>query len=247
MGTSADFGGPKGGAWTAYKSASANYARHGGERQRKRLLSTFAKAVASGGGGGGDDGGGGGGGGGRVGDGSVPHAQLIAAFGATLANEGLDAALTEVGLQHLIGGDRFDVLGELLEELTGDGSTLDDTHAKAALNDAMGEVFPEAAQDYEQLSAVTMDDRALTRYVEKFVASYVFHEMTLVVSRHLLKCSTVAEQQERAYDLRSHITSLVAIETQGQDVKQIDWRGAEGRATLDAVVDNLQSILEAEE
>jgi hypothetical protein len=239
MGTSADFGGPTGGAWTTYKHAAARYARLGGETNRNRLLKSYAKAVASGGGGGG--------GGGRVGGGAVSRAQVIAGFGATLAEDGLDAALAELGLEDLIGGDRFDVLGGLLDELTGDGSTLDDAHAKAALNDAMAEVFPEDAQTYEQLSAVVVDEQKFTRLLGKFVSAYVYHDMKLVLAKHLQKCATVAEQQQRERDLRGYIDSLVAIETQGRDYKRINWNGAEGQAVFDTVVDNLQTILEADE
>jgi hypothetical protein len=246
MGTSADFGGPKGGEWTKYKMASANYVRYGGERQRRRLLNTFAKAVASGGGRGGGAAGGGGRGG-RVGAGAIASGQAIAAFGATLANEGLDAALTEIGLAEFIGRDRFEVLGAILDALTGDGSTLDESHAKAALNEAMAEMFPDDAQDYGDLAAAAFDGDRFRTFVETFIGYYVYNEMALVLAKHLQKCDTVAEQNERSNDLREHISSLVTIETHGRDLLQIDWAAEDGRHVLDAVVDDLQSILEADE
>jgi hypothetical protein len=80
MGTSADFGGPTGGAWTTYKHAAARYARLGGETNRNRLLKSYAKAVASGGGGGGGGGGNSGGGGGFADD---PWASAAPASGGS--------------------------------------------------------------------------------------------------------------------------------------------------------------------
>lgn len=244
MGTSADFSGPTGGAWTTYKMASANFVRYKGEKQRSRVLATFARAVAAGGQG--TAGGSVGSAGGSVAGGAVVAGQSLAGFGADLVNRGLDAALRGVGLDDLIGKERFDVLGGLLDKLIGDGSTIDEVHAKSALNDAIGQLFPEDAQTYDDMADTAFDATGLKILVETFIGEYVFSKMNLILGKHLQKCTTLAEQQQLADDVRSSIDSLITINTRSRDILQIDWRGTEGKGILDAVADDVQRGMEAE-
>ena len=248
MGTSADYGGRTGGAWTPHKRAATDYVRqHGGQDRRRKVLATYARAVASGhavGGGGAGGGGGAAGGGGRVGSGAVAPGQALAAFGASLADSGLGDALQALDLGHLIGGDRYEVLDGLFDALAGDGSTLDEANTQQALVAALTEVFPADAQDYDDLAAVQLDAADVTDVVETFITEYVYSDVSHLLGQRLQECRDAAEQRRLDDDLRDTIRSLVKIEVGDRDRLRVDWRGTEGREILVAVTENLQVVME---
>jgi len=113
MGTSKDYAGGKGGDWTPYRYASTSFVKKGGGERADRLLARYVGAL-----------------GGAIaaaasGTGAVlAPAQGLAGIGVGLAQRGLSPTLEELGLSHLVGADRYEVLDGLLDALAGDGSTL---------------------------------------------------------------------------------------------------------------------------
>ncbi|HMJ35415.1 MAG TPA: hypothetical protein VK501_16015 [Baekduia sp.] len=237
MGTSADFGGQTGGAWKTYKTSAFNYARFGGEKHRKKVIKNYAAAALGGGGGGGGGGATGGGGGGGAGGlgGLVPAAQTIGAFGTRLAEDGLDAALEEVGLGHLVGSDRWDVMDGLMESLIGDGSTLDEAAATSAIVQTLEQIFPDGADTYEELSAATLDAAGVKQLVEKFFGNYIYNHMGHTLGKYLQNCEP-AQAQEREAEMRDTAHSLFSLQLGDRDPLTIDWKGPEGKAEVEAVI-----------
>ena len=255
MGTSTDFGGPRGGDWTAYKRAASNYARFGQEKQRKKLIHAFAHAYSSGrgpgaGAGAGGPGGGGGAAGGtvgpRVGGAIIGSGPRIAAFATDVVRDGLSEALDKLGLRATIGKDRYEVLGGLLDALTGDGATHEDQHAKAALVEAMPILFPDDADDYEALENAPIDEARVTAFLEFWATEVIMSELSLTLDKHLQKCETVAEQTQRESDLRADISSYMKLETGDRASVDIDWRGPEGTQIMGDVRDNVEALMLAE-
>src|SRR6202021_2941514 len=102
MGTSKDYAGGKGGAWTPYRHASTSYVKHGGEPRADRVLARYVAAL-----------------GGAVaaaasGIGAfIGPAQGLADLGVRLSEQGLTPTLEYLGLTDLIGADEYDVFGGL--------------------------------------------------------------------------------------------------------------------------------------
>ncbi len=252
MGTSADYGGRTGGAWSPHKNAATRYAHGTGgpqPRARDKVLATFARAVRSGrggGGGGAGGGGGGGGGGGRrvVGGGAVAPAQALAAFGVDLAENGLEAALRSLDLGYLIGRDRWEVMNGLFETLAGDGSTLDEASVQQALVETLGQLYPEELQTYRDLDGVALDATGVTAFVETFIGEYVYADISHLLGVRLQECSDAASQKRLDDDIRDKVQSLVTIEIGDRDQLRIDWAGTEGQGILEAVTEKLQTVME---
>jgi hypothetical protein len=246
MGTSADFGGPRGGDWTAYKRAASNYARFGEEKQRKKLIHAFARARSGGGGGAGGGGGGGAGGGGGVGAAIVGSGPGIAAFATDVARNGLTDALDKLGLREVIGKDRYEVMGALVDALTGDGATHEDEHARAALVAAMPILFPDDADDFDALDSAPVDEARVTEFLEFWATEVVMSELSLILDKHLQKCETAAEQAQRESDLHADVSSYMKLETGDRESVNIDWRGQEGIDIMANVRDNVEALMLAE-
>src|SRR4051812_27712141 len=99
MGTSSDYTGGAGGKWTPYKHAASNFARFGGTGRAEKVLARYvgalggASAAASSG---------------RAA--GVGAGQALADFGTGVVRDGLTETLQRLGLGHLVGQGRYEVL-----------------------------------------------------------------------------------------------------------------------------------------
>lgn len=235
MGTSTDYTGGKGGAWRPYKVAASNFAKRGGEKRRvEKVLARYVGAI-----GGATSAAGGGGG-----SGGVSSGQGVAAFGAGLATGGLTSALESIGLQHLVGTSRFDVLDGLLAVLGGDGGTLEDQAVNQALCEAFAHLYPDDAETYEELEAVTLDEAGVVDFIENFVGEWAYARMLPTLAEKFTHIEDPAIAQRRDDELRERIQLLVKLEVGDRSPLEIAWRTEEGEQILGNVVAQLYEDME---
>ena len=235
MGTSSDYGGGTGGNWTSYKHAAANFAKRGGGGHRtERVLARYVGAL------GGASAAAGGGGARRA----AAATQGVGGFGAGLATQGLTPTLADLGLGHLIGGDRFEVLDGLLDALGGDGASLEDQAVLAALCDAFENLYPEDAETYEDLESVTLDRDGVVGFIEEFVAAWAYHQMLPTLAEKFTHIEDSAEAARRDSLLRERLGLLVKLELEDRDPLVVDWRGDEGRDIAERVIADLYEHME---
>jgi hypothetical protein len=229
VGTSTDYSGGTGGNWTPYKHAASNFARRGGGSGRaEKLLSRYVAAM-----------GGIGALAGAAARPAVESTQRVADFGAALASEGLTPTLERLGLGHLVGQDRYEVLDGLLESLGGDGATLEERAILAALCEAFEELFPEEAESYEELEAVTLDADGVVELIERFVARWVYDRMLPTLAEKFAHIDDPEVVRERNDELRERIRWLAKLELEDRDVLGINWSGDDGREILDRLVHDI--------
>lgn len=227
MGTSKDYGGGKGGDWTPYKHATSSFARYGGAKRAEKVLSRYvtamggASALSSSAGA-------------RA---AVGRTQGVAGFASGLATDGLTPTLQRLGLGHLVGRDRYEVLDGLLEALGGDGSTLEDRAVLAALCEAFEELFPDDAETYDELEATMLDEEGVATLIERFVARWVYDRMLPTLAVKFADISDPDVVRRRDDELRERISLLAKLELQGRSPLTIDWTGDEGRSILGGLVD----------
>jgi hypothetical protein len=235
MGTSNDYTGGVGGAWTPYKHAASNFTRRGGERRADKVLARYVAAMGGAGGLSSSSGGAGA---------AVGSTQGLAGFASGLASGGLSATLDAFGLGHLVGADRYDVIDGLLEALAGDGSTREDQAILTALCEAFEELYPDDAETYEELEAVTLDADGVVELVEHFVARWVYDRLlpTLAVKfAHIEDPAIVAQRND---ELRERIDLLAKLELEDRNPLTVDWRGSEGQDTLARLVKDMYEDME---
>jgi hypothetical protein len=233
MGTSSDYTGGTGGAWTPYKHASTNFLKRGGEPRADRVLARYVAAL-----------------GGAVaaatsGTGAfVGPAQGLADLGVGLATQGLTPTLEDLGLSHLVGADRYDVLDALLERLAGDGSTLEEQAVLSALCEAFEELFPEDAESYGQLEQLSLDVDGLVALIEGFVVRWVYDRMLPTLGERLAHIEDPEVVRKRDSELRERLGLLVKLQLEDRDPLTVDWSGAEGAEILGKLVVELYEDME---
>jgi hypothetical protein len=241
MGTSTDRSAGTGGAWTGFKRAATDYAKQsatgsGGSRvQARRLLSRYVDVL--------------GGAGGATASAAAGRSTL-ARLGGLLAGigaEGLAPALASVGLDRLVGADRFDVLDELVTLLAGDGSDLDLEAARDAMFDVFDELY-DSADTWEELEAIQVTPDMLVQLLRMFLARYVYNRMPVLAER-LTRLTDPEAAREADAQILNIIESLIILRLP-EEPFAFDWAGPDGRALADQAVADIYealSVLDAED
>jgi hypothetical protein len=231
MGTSNDYGGGKGGAWTPFKLAATNYARHGGEERARRVLARHVAtlggvgaAVTSAGAG-------------------ITAAQRLAGLFSGVGRAGLDATLQTYALGAMVGRDRFEVLEALIDLVAPAGADLEGQAARSAACDVIDEVFGNA-ESYEELASLQLDADGVRHALELFLTAYVYNRALPVIEQRLAKLDP-AEAERRDHGLRDFIRAIVRLRLANVDPFSVSWEAAEGRALIEGILSDTYNQLEA--
>ncbi len=231
MGTSSDYDGGTGGAWTPFKIAATNYAKHGG---RVRAARVVARHVATLGGAGGAT---------RSARTGIAGAAVFASLLAGVARHGLTAALRDAGLDDLVGRGRFEVVRALVDLIPGAGSDLEGQAARAAALDVIDELFGDV-EDYDELAALDLDASGVLRTLEAFLAYFIYNRLLPQIDERLTRYADPARAEQRDRDLRQLIRALVQISLRDSDPMTVDWTALEGRAIIESALRSVYGVLE---
>jgi len=234
MGTSTNNTGGTGGGWTDFKRSASYFARYGGRERVAKTLAGFvaamggaAAAAASAGGG-------------------TRTGQSLGTFLAeSTGPEGLAGGLEAIGLQHLIGQDRFTVLSELINALGGAGTDLEEEAARGALLDVLDELLPEG--DEASLESVQLDETGVREALCRYIAALVYNRAIPVIEVRLesLESQTLIQQRDR--ELRDFIDALVRLRMQDLSPLKVDWEGPDGQGFIQGILQAVYEQLEAGE
>ena len=231
MGTSANNQGGTGGGWTEFKRSASAFARYGGTERAAKTLTGFVAAL----------------GGAAAAASAGSAAQTGQSLGTFLANstgpEGLVGGLEAVGLERLVGQDRFTVLSELINALGGSGSAVEEQAARDALLDVLDELLPEG--DEAALEAVQLDEAGVREALCRYMAALVYNLAIPVIEVRLEALENQTLIQQRDGELRGFIDALVRLKMQGVSPLTVDWQGAEGKEFVQGILQAVYEQLEA--
>ena len=231
MGTSSDHEGGSGGHWTAYKRAASYFARHGGPQRGRQVLSRHVAAL---------------------GGASTASTSAISGrsagkragrFLSGLAMYGLDRTLEDLGLQHLIGSSRFEVVAALIDYLAGESDSREAAAARDAACDLIDDLFGDAV-DYDQIAAATVDAAGVEQLLTGFLTRYTINRAEIVserLNRHADAQQAVAREEE----LSGFVQAIIELQIRDLDPLAVDWDGSQGACILDATFDALYEQLES--
>ncbi len=233
MGTSADYPGGRGGAWTPYKRAASSFARRGGSDRAGRVL---ARHIATLGGAGGATAGAAAG---------TRAARLLAAFltggiPTTDAPAGFDFAA--VGLANLVGADRVEVLDALIDAIAGDGAGLEAQAARAAAIDVLGELVLDEDID---LSNPGLDAEGVRGLLAKFLAFYLYNRAAPIIEERLNRLNDPALAARRDSEIRAVVNAVVELQLVDLDPLAISWNSPAGQVEVEQLLTTIYTVIEA--
>jgi hypothetical protein len=254
---------PTGGEWTPLKHDATNFVKDEGRSSvsPERLLHNYLKANGgartiarsgssgdgSGMGSGGARGGGGsGGGGGRGGGAARSVGRNLGGFLASVGRVGLDEALREVSLTHLIGRPADEVTVGLLDALAAPGSTLDEHAARLALARLHDELFQgtQTYEDVERVLSQALDQQGLTRILARFFGHYLYERFCRDFYETWVKKVGSVQAARSLRSIKDCIESSVKAKLTGRDVTRVNWRGKEGLRLTEQVMQETLEIFE---
>lgn len=206
MGTSKDYSGGKGGAWTTAKRIASQIARDGPSTDRiARYAEAYVAAL---------------GGAAQAAEQSIGARRTAANVGGFFDNvreKGLTQTLTDMGMADAIGKSSLELIGLLADRLSGDGSTLDDTAVREALIDCLRLEFEEKEYDELQGAALTEDD--VRDSLASFLSRFVFWKvLSLLMAK--LKSASPADRRRTEEELGDYASARCR-----DAVREIDLRG----------------------
>jgi hypothetical protein len=243
MGTSKGYELPTDPQWAQLKGDVTRTSRHGSipESEARRLLGRYigtnggAREMARGGGA----------------LGGTQAAQRagrnLAGFASAVANRGLDQALREFGLGHLIGRSAKEIAFSLVDELCGDGSTLDEVDARNAMSDLNKEML-EDADTYEDVVArlgERMRAQSLGNLLLRFFGYYLYHQFLRSFYERLVRKHGGNTTDGFLGSIRRFIASKLRYETYERNLVTIDWRGSEGQRIINNVLQRTLEVFES--
>jgi hypothetical protein len=254
MGTSTGYGMPTGGDWTPLKTDATQFVKDDGNGpiSPAKLLRSYLRAhggasgIARGDGGRAQGGGGRRGSGGPGGSGARKVGRNIGSFLSAVGSIGLDGALREAGLVHLIGKPAAEVSAGLLDALSDPGSTLDDHAARIALAKLNDELLAgtETYEDVGHALAEVLDQQGLVSILARFFGYYVYERFCRDFYERWRKKVGAGQADRSLKSIKDYIQSRLQVELLGQDVMQMTWRGNEGMMLTEQILQDTLKIFE---
>lgn len=206
MGTSKDYGGGKGGAWTTAKRVASQMAHDGPDADRiHRYAEAYVEAL---------------GGATQAAMNSAAASRTAAAVGAFFGDvreKGLGQALTDLDLADAIGKPAMELIEMLADKLAGEGASLDDNAAREALIDLLDLEWGDMT--YAEIEAQTLGDDDVRDGLATYLARFVFRKVLPLIAGKLNK-ATPDIRRRTEQDLAGY------AEAKCQDaVRGIDLRG----------------------
>jgi hypothetical protein len=228
MGTSSSYNAPTSGGWPNAKRTATLFAKQGGTGNVTpgQVVSAYLTAL------------GGSAAAARRAETGRAAAQRLGGFLATVANQGLDAALEQIGLAEVVGRDTTEVLEALVNRLAGPGGTLEEADARAA----MMRVLQEELEDPAAFDGLDQD--GVGRIVESFLVEYIYERMLQEIGDRLENGAMTAEGAKKAEDdIRVYVVATVQLELARQEPLAV-WDGPEGQRLVDRLMEDAYAQLE---
>jgi hypothetical protein len=240
MGTSKSYQAPTNPQWAEYKKEVTRVSRNGAIPAivAKSVLNNY---IQTNGGAGAVARGGGTIGGSRA---SQKVGGRIGGFARSVATQGLDEALHDVGLSELVGKPAGEIALALIDKLSDDGSTLDEVDARNAVSDLITELLAEA-ETYEQVTEKLEEKLQLVsidNLLIRFFGYYLYRQFCRLFYERLVARHGEDKTNHFLDSIRDFIVSELKFETFGRDLTKVDWSGGEGNSISDEVLERTLKV-----
>lgn len=235
MGTSSDYSGGRGGAWTGYKRAASSFATHGGSERAGRVLARHVGTL-----------------GGPAGATSsatagTRAARLLASFlagGAGEADATTRLDFGAVGLDDLVNADRYEALDALVDAIGGEGSDLEAQAARSAALDVLGDLLLDEDVD---LSEVRLDADGVRDLLAQFLSFYLYNRAAPIIEERLSRLNDPTLAAQRDQEIRAAVEARVALGLKGLNPLAVDWQGQAGSHEIERLLRDIYFLIEAME
>jgi hypothetical protein len=172
-------------------------------------------------------------------------AQNLSAFHCRVAKMGVERALEEYGLKHLIGGPPQEIIPVLVDILAGPGALLEEAVARSALVDWLAKEPQESYASWRQHLQGDSSAAAITVNIRDYLAAAIFHKLCSDLGEPLeAQAQDVATGLRHRQTIKFFIYGVCSQLGEG-DSLDIDWPQADQKTWIFRQLDVLLSRLES--
>jgi hypothetical protein len=235
MGTSSSYKAPTTGGWPAAKRTATQFARQtgaagaAGSVSARDVFDAYVRAH------------GGAGGAASSAVAAKSAATRLAGIFSSIGSDGLDRVLRDNGLEALIGGSPEQVIAAIVDLAVGPGSTIDESVARIAMAEVLGQEFGEAGSyaelqsDFAHLSA--LGTVFITLW--KFLVEYIYRRLVTELGERLASGAIDAvTAKQRENDLRQYVEESVRYELRYVDTSNIVWNGPQASELIASLLED---------
>jgi hypothetical protein len=173
-------------------------------------------------------------------------AQRLGGFFAGVTREGFAAAAARLGVRNLVGRSATAVLAELVDLLTTDGASLEESVAREAAAETLEALFDRLGVNAEGLVALDrVDAGAMQDLLREFVTNYVAERFLQALGDCIDRGAISATAANALYDdVRQVVVETVKVDVGGRDLVALDWSGSEAQTLIEGVFTTAYSFIE---
>lgn len=171
-------------------------------------------------------------------------AQRITGFLSSVASDGVNAALQNLGLSRLIGSDVDTVYAELLDSIAPESSDFDESLARQAMEDALSSIY-ENSEKLDDLDHLSSGD--VLSALERFIAGYIYRQWLQELGISIEK-NAISEAQAVTLErsMKAYVYEAVKLEMETIDPLAVDWAGTEGKTIIQGLYEEAYAIIGGE-
>lgn len=181
-----------------------------------------------------------------IGKAGLKSASKITGFFTSVANNGLDKALTEIGFGSLQGKSFNDVIDYLLIYCSDSNQGMDETAANKASCEIMKEIAAQSDSDvkkYQELVKELVDGQGLANTLCKFWGLYIFEHLSQRFEEKIQQQKGVEVSKETFKIIKDDILGRVKVLNTQRALSKIDWNKAEGKKEIEKIFDSIIKII----
>ncbi|QHC86165.1 hypothetical protein AS589_15905 [Empedobacter brevis] len=181
-----------------------------------------------------------------IGKAGLKSAGKLAGFFTSVASNGLDKALTDIGFGSLQGKSFSDVIDYLLIYCSDSNQGMDETAANKASCEIMKEIAAQSDNDvkkYQDLIKELVDGQGLADTLCKFWGLYIFEHLSQRFEEKIQQQKGEEVSKETFKIIKDDILGRVKVLNTQRTVSKIDWNKAEGKKEIEKIFDSIIKII----
>lgn len=181
-----------------------------------------------------------------IGKAGLKSAGKLAGFFTSVANNGLDKTLTDIGFGSLQGKSFNDVIDYLLIYCSDSNQGMDETAANKASCEIMKEIAAQSDNDvkkYQDLIKELVDGQGLANTLCKFWGLYIFEHLSQRFEEKIQQQKGEEVSKETFKIIKNDILGRLKVLNTQRSVSKINWNKAEGKKEIEKIFDSIIKII----
>lgn len=181
-----------------------------------------------------------------IGKAGLKSAGKLAGFFSSVATNGIDKTLVDIGFGALKGKSFKDVIDYLLIYCSDSNQGMDETAANKASCEIMKEIAAQSENDlikYQDLIKELVDGKGLADTLCRFWGLYIFEHLSQRFEEKIQQQKGEEISKETFKTIKNDILGRIKVLNQQREVSKIDWNKAEGKKEIEKIFDSVIKII----